>query len=166
MRPLFCNLSVFQKVNPISKCRAGQPVENVNHRLIPETVKNRFKHFILRNRIERAGGFIQNQNRCILRNRPGNGELLCLPAGKYCAVRGKFPADKRIHFIWQIVYPFQHIGLLQRCFRILSLLPGKRSFHHNIFCNRLRKELKILKYSSELVSIRRDRILPNPLSVA
>ena len=71
---------------------------------------NRFQRFLdvtLRFRIQRRCGFIKDQNRGVLEQRPGDGEPLSLPTGKHDSI----VTDHGVQAIGHTINKFQRMSL-------------------------------------------------------
>ena len=81
-------MSAFQRTDTMSNDECGSPV----HRPV-----NRLQYFHFRLRIDRSSRLVQQQDRRIVQDRPGNGEPLALSAGQIFAA-----------FIEHGIVPFRH----------------------------------------------------------
>ena len=74
--------ALVQHDNHVRVENGGEPVRDANGRAALHQFVERGLHGAFGFGVERAGGFIQNQNRRVLQNGAGDGEALALAAGK------------------------------------------------------------------------------------
>lgn len=77
---LLNNGALMEHGNFIAELTGGQPVGDIDCGLISGNLIELTVNFRLRNRIKRGGRLIQNDERRILVERTGNGDLLCFTA--------------------------------------------------------------------------------------
>ena len=81
MRSLFDNSPPIEDDNAVRSLRRREAVRNVQGGPSLRQPLERMKDLLLRGCIEIGGGFIENQDRCILQKGAGNGKPLPLSAG-------------------------------------------------------------------------------------
>ena len=85
MGALLNDLTVIDNKNLVGMAHSFQPVSNHNDRLIVGQFCNGLHQLLLVLRVHVGGGFVQNDDRRILHDGPGNGDALALAAGKRAA---------------------------------------------------------------------------------
>lgn len=80
MGALLNNGTLMEHGNFIAELTGGQPVRDIDCGLISCNLIELTVYFRLRNRIERGGRLVQNDERRILVERTGDGDLLCFAA--------------------------------------------------------------------------------------
>lgn len=73
---LLNNSTLMEYGDLITELAGGQPVRDIDCSLISCNLIELAVNFRFRNRIRRSGRLIQNDERCILIERAGNGDLL------------------------------------------------------------------------------------------
>ena len=89
MAAQFNDFSLIEHDNHVCVQNRRKPVRDANRRAAFHQFVERGLHGAFGFGVERAGGFVENENRRILQNGAGDGEALALAAGK----RNAFFAD-------------------------------------------------------------------------
>ena len=97
----------------------GEPVGDHQHRPLPHEPLDRLLHQPLRLGIERAGRFVEDEDRRIAKQGPGDGDPLALPAGE----PGAPLAEQGVEPVGQLPDEGRRVGRLGRG---LDLSPGWR----------------------------------------
>ena len=80
VRALLNDLAVIDHKNLVGMAHGFQPVGNHNDRLIVGQFCNGLHQLLLVLRVHVGGGFVQNDDRRVLHNCPGDGNALALAA--------------------------------------------------------------------------------------
>ena len=110
MAALFRDFSSIEQINSIRHSCRWKPVWNKDYRAVFCRRFNCFIEFIFRNRVERAGWFIQNQDVAVLGKSARNRDFLSLSTGKIDALFVKFPRQLRIRLLGQFLVFFGKTG--------------------------------------------------------
>ena len=85
MGALLNDLTVIDNKNLVGMAHSFQPVSNHDDRLIVGQFCNGLHQLLFVFRVNIGSGFVQNNDRRVLHNRPGDGNALALAAGKRAA---------------------------------------------------------------------------------
>ena len=86
MRAFFYDFSILQKENAMAEPGGGQPVGDEQRGLPRRHVLVLLIDVVFRQRVEGGGGFVQQQDRAVLVQRPRQHQPLGLAAGEQHAV--------------------------------------------------------------------------------
>ena len=85
MCPAFRNHTVVQHEDDVGAADCRQPVRDGDRRLALEQASKALKHQLLRLRIERRRGLVEQENRRVSDDGARNGDALTLPTGQRIA---------------------------------------------------------------------------------
>lgn len=97
--PLFYDLAVFKIIDPVAQSAARKAVRDKNDRALFAYFHNAVKHPAFRNRVQRAGWFVQNRYFTLAGENSGDCNFLGFPSGKNRAAVIKFPGQYGIGFL-------------------------------------------------------------------
>ena len=82
MRALLDDLTVIDHKNLVGMAHSFQPVSDHDDCLIVGQFRNGLHQFLFIFRVDIGSGFVENDDGCVLHNRPGDGDALALTSGK------------------------------------------------------------------------------------
>ena len=80
MRALFGDPAIVEHHDPVSRAHCGEPVGDHQRGALRHQLVERLLHQLFAFGVQRAGGFIQQQDRRIAQQRASNRDALLLPA--------------------------------------------------------------------------------------
>src|SRR4030042_609473 len=131
--------TLLEDNDPIPSVGRSNSMGDQDVRLSPEELLQSVKDPLFRLDVYRGEPVIENEDRCIHQDCPGNGNTLSLSAGE----RDSLLADHGIHACWK----FNHLIInLCNSGRLFNLLKrGIGPSEGNIFLNRIGKEKGVLR---------------------
>ena len=158
VRALLDDLSGVEHNDLVAELAGGEPVRNVDRRLVAHHVVELFVDLRLGDRVERGGRLVENEEGRVFIERAGDGDLLPLAAGDLDAVLVKIAEEARLRSERQRFEPVAEAGLPERFLGSRAVI-FRRGGH--VLPERKRQQLKVLEHNGEHVHILPVIIFPN-----
>lgn len=122
MAALLYNMPFMKDKDFVAETAGRKPVTDINSRPVPYNLIKSCINLILRHRVERRGGLIQNDKRRIVIQAPGNGNLLRLSAGYLYALFFQILIKNRIKPLWLRGEPRREPSLLKALYGLFPVI--------------------------------------------
>ena len=116
MATFFSNAAIIQHQNPIHLGDCGQAMRDGDDGFALHHPVKRVLDRRLDLAVERAGGLIKDQNRCVFQDHPRQGDPLTLPAGEFHATLAHLRVIAQATFrVGEIENELMRLGPVRRC---------------------------------------------------